>query len=76
MKTCSRCKQLKFHRDSRNKHEYMTWENWSKYGWHIDHIKPLSSFNLTDYEQLKMACHYTNLQPMWAKDNLIKSNKV
>jgi hypothetical protein len=54
----------------------MTWENWSKYGWHIDHIKPLSSFNLTDYEQLKMACHYTNLQPMWAKDNLIKSNKV
>ena len=54
----------------------MTWDNWSRNGWHIDHIKPLSLFDLTDPEQLKQACHYTNLQPLWAKDNILKSNKV
>jgi hypothetical protein len=53
----------------------MTWENYGKNGWHIDHIRPLSSFNLIDDKQLKLACHYTNLQPLWAKDNLVKSNK-
>lgn len=54
--------------------EGMTWENWSVNGWHIDHIKPLSSFDLTDTEQLKEACNYKNLQPLWAKDNLKKSD--
>jgi hypothetical protein len=54
----------------------MTWDNWSREGWHIDHIKPLASFDLTDREQLLIACHYTNLQPLWAKDNLIKSAKI
>lgn len=54
----------------------MTWDNWNRKGWHIDHIRPLSSFNLEDPEQLKLACHYTNLQPLWAEDNLNKSNKV
>jgi hypothetical protein len=53
----------------------MTWDNWTRDGWHIDHIKPLSSFDLTDPGQFKVACHYTNLQPLWAKDNLVKSNK-
>jgi len=52
----------------------MTWDNWSVHGWHIDHIKPLSKFDLTDPEQFKIACRYTNLQPLWAKDNLVKSN--
>jgi hypothetical protein len=53
----------------------MTWDNWGKYGWHIDHIIPLSAFNLMDREQLLKACHYTNLQPLWAFDNLSKKDK-
>ena len=54
----------------------MTWENWSINGWHIDHIKPISSFDLTDRKQLLEACHYTNLQPLWADENLTKGKKV
>jgi hypothetical protein len=54
-------------------HPNMTWDNYGK--WHIDHVKPLSKFNLIDFEELKKACHYTNLQPLWAIDNLKKGNK-
>ncbi len=54
----------------------MTWDNWTIDGWHIDHIKPLVSFDLTDRQQFLEACHYTNLQPMWATDNIIKSDKI
>lgn len=53
----------------------MTWENWSRTGWHIDHKKPLSAFDLTDPEQFRQAVHYTNLQPLWALENIRKSNK-
>jgi hypothetical protein len=50
----------------------MTWENKNK--WHIDHIIPLSSAKTED--ELYKLCHYTNLQPLWAEDNLKKSNKI
>jgi hypothetical protein len=50
----------------------MTWDNYG--GWHIDHIKPLASFDLTDRAQFLQACHYTNLQPLWAEENLRKSD--
>lgn len=53
----------------------MSWKNWSLKGWHIDHIRPLSSFDLTDREQFLQAIHYTNLQPMWAEENLKKGKK-
>ena len=50
--------------------EGMSWENRSE--WHIDHIKPLAKFDLTNEKQLFEAFHYTNTQPLWAKDNLSK----
>lgn len=53
----------------------MNWNNYGIKGWHIDHIKPLSSFNLSKKEELQAACHYTNLQPLWWQENLIKGNK-
>lgn len=54
----------------------MTWENHGRYGWHIDHIKPCSKFNLKNETEQKLCFHYTNLQPLWAEDNLKKYNKL
>lgn len=53
----------------------MSWDNHAWSGWHIDHIRPCSSFNMTDPKQVNACCHYTNLQPMWAKDNWSKSDR-
>ena len=54
----------------------MSWDNHGMYGWHIDHIIPIASFNLLDPEQQKKAFHYTNLQPLWAAENIAKSDKI
>jgi|SRR3990167_7977601 len=51
----------------------MSWDNYGK--WHVDHIKPLNSFDLIKPEEQKVAFNYMNLQPLWAKDNLIKGSK-
>jgi len=54
--------------------EGMTWDNHGE--WHIDHIKPCASFDLTDAEQQRECFNYTNLQPLWARDNLSKGAKT
>ena len=60
----------------------MSWENYGPTGWHIDHQKPISSFNFFNSDgsmndaQIRAAMHYTNLQPLWAADNVAKSNKL
>jgi len=64
---------LKEHMEKQFKNE-MTWENYGFYGWHIDHIIPLSSAK--NEEELYKLCHYTNLQPLWAKENLSKGSKI
>lgn len=53
----------------------MTWDNYGLHGWHLDHIKPLSKFNLEDRNQFLEANHFTNLQPLWANENWKKGDK-
>lgn len=52
----------------------MTWENHGPV-WHIDHIKPCAAFDLTDLEQQKICFHWSNFQPLFALENLQKSDK-
>lgn len=54
----------------------MSWSNHGKYGWHIDHIKPLCTFDLTDKKQLAIAGHFSNLRPLWAKENLTRKKRI
>ena len=58
----------------KNFKEKMSFNNYGK--WHIDHIIPISSFNLEKKEELLKCFNYKNLQPLWAKENLVKSNKI
>lgn len=52
----------------------MTWENYGRV-WHIDHKRPCSWFDLTDPVQQRLCFHYTNLQPLFVKENLSKGNR-
>jgi hypothetical protein len=63
---------LKTHLESKFT-EGMTFENYGE--WHIDHIRPCASFNLEDPEEQKKCFHWTNLQPLWALDNIRKGDK-
>ena len=51
----------------------MSWDNRNQ--WHVDHIKPLCAFDLTDPEEQAAAFHYSNLQPLWALDNMRKGGR-
>lgn len=52
--------------------EGMTWENHGVHTWHIDHIRPVSTFGP---DEIYLINHISNLQPLWAKENIAKSNK-
>lgn len=72
--------ELRDHLESKFK-DGMTWDNHSIHGWHIDHIRPLSSFEFFDengniiIDVVKEALSLENLQPLWAEENLRKGNK-
>ena len=51
----------------------MSWNNYGK--WHVDHVVPVDFFDLTKIEEQKKCFHYSNLQPLWAQDNLKKGGK-
>jgi len=76
----SRMKLLKYDREELIKRiestwkEGMSWENYGMHGWHIDHIRPLSSFNIEKEEELLKAWQLNNLQALWATENLSKSS--
>jgi hypothetical protein len=55
--------------------ERMSWENYGRHGWHVDHIKPCAKFDLSDPVQQKICFHYSNLQPLWEIDNIRKKDK-
>jgi hypothetical protein len=51
--------------------------NWDNYGeWHIDHILPCCSFDMSSSDKQKECFHFSNLQPLWAIDNLIKGGRI
>jgi hypothetical protein len=65
--------ELKEHLEKQFK-DGMSWDNHGLFGWHIDHIIPISSAKNDD--EMKKLCHFTNLQPLWAKENIQKRNKI
>jgi hypothetical protein len=53
----------------------MSWENYGRKGWEIDHVKPCALFDLTDPAQQAICFHYTNLRPLWRIDNMRRPRK-
>lgn len=68
--------ELKRHIESQFKHG-MTWQNagTGKGRWHVDHRIPVSAFDRSRLDQMRIACHWTNLQPLWSVNNMRKSNR-
>ena len=54
----------------------MTWDNYGIKGWHVDHKTPCASFDFNCPVQQLACCHYSNLQPLWALDNISKGAKI
>ena len=54
----------------------MTWDNYGRHGWHIDHIIPCAVFDLSVPSQQKRCFHYTNLRPAWSKDNVGRGSRI
>jgi ribosomal protein S20 len=54
----------------------MSWQNYGRTGWHIDHIMPCAIFDLRRPEHQKRCFHFSNMQPMWAHRNLKKASKL
>jgi hypothetical protein len=67
--------ELKAHIEKQFKHG-MSWNNYGKNGWTIDHKFPLSLIDLNNEEEIKRVCHYTNLQPLWDYENSLKGNRI
>lgn len=65
--------QLRLYLESQFR-EGMSWDNYGK--WHIDHIKPVASFDMNDPTQQRQCFYYTNLQPLWAMENFLKSDNI
>ena len=70
---CS-AEELKAHIESQFT-DGMSWENYGIHGWHVDHIKPCNSFDFSLESEQRECFHYSNLQPLWAEDNIRKSDK-
>jgi hypothetical protein len=66
-------KKLKYHLEKQFK-VGMSWSNYGK--WHVDHILPCASFNLTNAKEQKLCFNYKNLQPLWALENILKSDTI
>jgi len=68
-------KQLAKHLESQFK-KGMSWDNYGIDGWHVDHVLPCSSFDHNDPRQVAQCWHWTNLRPLWAKENMLKSDEI
>lgn len=66
-------RDLAFHLESQFT-EGMSWENYGKSGWHVDHRIPIASAKTK--EEMILLLHFSNLQPLWAKDNLSKGCRI